>query len=160
MAGVYVTSSGTKFSISSTPAPATADTLSEIAALTFTEVGGIMTLGTFGDTRNLVNFAVLGDGRTRKLAGAADAGTLNVECAFDALDPGQIAMRAAYDAGDEFAFKVEPQDGQAPNPNSMFYFKGPVTSKAVNVNNNDSVLSQTFVVAVNTTVFDDLSAAA
>lgn len=155
----YVTSSGTKFQISTTVPAATIDSLTELAALTYTDVDGIQTLGTFGDTRNLVNFAVLGDGRQRKLAGAADAGTLNIECAFDALSAGQTAMRAAYDSGQEYAFKVETRDGVSPNPNSMFYFRGPVTSKALNVNNNDSVLAQTFVVAVNSQVFDDLSAA-
>lgn len=155
----YVTSSGTKFQISTTVPTAATDSLTELAALTYTDVDGIMNLGTFGDTRNLVDFAVLGDGRVRKLAGAADAGTLEIECAFDALSAGQTAMREAYDDGQEYAFKVETRDGVTPNPNSMFYFKGPVTSKAINVNENDSVLSQTFVVAVNTTVFDDLSAA-
>lgn len=154
----YVTSSGTKFGISSTVPPASADTLTELAALTYTDVDGIMNLGSFGDERNLVDFAVLGDGRVRKLAGAADAGTLEIECAFDALSAGQTAMRAAYDDGQEYAFKVETRDGVSPNPNSMFYFRGPVTSKQLTVEENDSVLSQTFVVAVNSAVFDDLSA--
>jgi hypothetical protein len=155
----YITSSGTKFSISTTVPTAATDTLAELAALTFTEVNGIRTLGDFGDERNLVTFSVLGDGRTRKLAGAADAGTLNIQCAFDALDTGQIAMRAGYDSGEEYAFKVEFTDGVSPNPNSFFYFKGPITSKRNNVGGNDDVNSQTFIVAVNTTVFDDLSAA-
>jgi hypothetical protein len=155
----YVTSSGTKFQISTTVPASTADTLAELSALTYTDVDGIMTLGEFGDTRNLVDFSVLGDGRVRKLAGAADAGTLEIECAFDSLSAGQTAMRSAYDSGQEYAFKVETRDGVTPNPNSMFFFRGPVTSKAVTVNDNDSVLSQKFVVAVNSAVFDDLSAA-
>jgi hypothetical protein len=155
----YVTSSGTTVAISTTPPASSVDSLAEISALTYEIVTGVMTLGTFGDVRNLVTFSIIGDGRVRKLRGAADAGTLTFQVAFDSEDAGQLAMIAASDGGDEFAFQVITNDGQPPNPNSEWYFRGLVTSSQLNVENNDSVLSMTFNVAVNSQVWRDLSAA-
>lgn len=153
----YVTASGTTIAISTTSPASSVDTLTELQALSFTNVNGVITLGTFGDVANLVSFAVLGDGRVRKLAGARDAGTLEFQVAFDALDTGQAAMLAANDDGLEYAFKIVTNDGTTGYTDSEFYFRGLVTSAALNVGSNDSVLSMNFNVTVNSTVFRSLS---
>ena len=153
----YVTASGSTVGISTTVPASTVDTLAEISALTFTTVGVVRTLGRFGDRANQVKFAVIGDGRVRTLAGARDAGVLDFMVAFDALDPGQLDMIAAADDGEEYAFRVETPDGVSPAPNSLFFFKGIVMASELDVGENDSVLSMTFNVAVNTTVWRDLT---
>ena len=154
----YVTASGTTIGISTTVPASTVDTLSEYAALTYTTVAGVMTLGSFGDVANLVTFATIGDGRMRKLAGARDAGTLTFQVAFEGLDTGQLAMIDANDDGQQYAFKVVTNDGQSPNADSEWYFSGLVTSASLDVGTNDSVLAMTFNVAVNTTVYRDITA--
>lgn len=146
----YVTVRGTTFSISTTVPASTVDTTGEYAALSWTAVGGIRTLGEFGDESQLVKFEVIGDGRTRQLAGSKDAGVIECMCAFDSLDTGQLAMIAAFDSGNEYAFRVVPNDGVTTD--SIFYFKGPVTSKRVIAGENNSVLSIRFNVAVNSEV--------
>lgn len=155
----YVTASGTTIGISTTVPASTVDTLAEFQALSYTTVGGVMTLGSFGDVANLVTFATIGDGRMRKLAGARDAGTLTFQVAFEGLDAGQLDMIAANDDGQQYAFKVVTNDGQSPNPDSEWYFLGIVTSASLDVGTNDSVLSMTFNVAVNSTVYRDITAA-
>jgi hypothetical protein len=151
----YRTSSGAKFAISTTVPATTIDSLTELAALTYTEVGGITTLGTYGDSRQTVDLQTLGDGRVRHLPAAADGGSLEIEVAQDKYDAGQKAMIAAFDSKQDYAFRVELPDAVDPDPNTMTYFVGPVMSKNINVNSNDSILSRTFNVAVNTEVFED-----
>ena len=146
----YVTVRGSTFGISTTVPASTVDTAGEYAALTYTSVGGLRTLGEFGDESQLVRFEVIGDGRTRQLAGSKDAGVLECLCAFDDTDAGQLAMVAAFDAGNEYAFKVEADNGVTTN--SIWYFKGPVTAKRVVAGENNSVLSIRFNVAVNSEV--------
>lgn len=148
----YVTSSGTTFGISTTVPAATVDTTGEYDALTYTLVGGIRNLGRFGDRKNQVKFAVLGDGRVRTLGGARDAGVLDISVAFDALDPGQIAMIAAADTNDSYAFEVTTPDGQGVAVDSRFWFTGEVMAAELAVDENDSVLSMNFTVSVNTAV--------
>ena len=151
----YVTVRGTVFGISTTVPAASVDTIAEFEALSYTTVGGLRTLGEFGDESQLVKFEVIGDGRTRQLAGSKDAGVLECMCAFDYADAGQLAMIAAFDSGNEYAFKVEPDNGVSSN--SIFYFKGPVTSKRVVAGENNSVLSIRFNVAVNSAVLHDVA---
>ena len=146
----YVTVRGTTFGISTTVPASTVDTAGEFAALTYTTVGGVRTLGEFGDESQLVKFEVIGDGRTRQLAGSKDAGVLECLCAFDDTDAGQLAMVAAFDAGNEYAFRVEADNGTISN--SIWYFIGPVTAKRVVAGENNSVLSIRFNVAVNSAV--------
>ena len=147
----YVTVRGTTFGISTVVAASTVDTSGEYAALTYTTVGGVRTLGEFGDESQLVKFEVIGDGRTRQLAGSKDAGVIECLCAFDITDAGQLAMVAAFDSGGEYAFKVKPDD-IASGTDTVWYFRGPVTSKRIVAGENNSVLSIRFNVAVNSEV--------
>lgn len=155
----YVTASGTTVGISTTSPASSVDTVGEFAALTYTTVGGVRTLGKFGDKANQVKFAIIGDGRVRTLAGAKDAGVLDFMCAFDALDVGQLAMIAAADSGTEYGFRIVTNDGAGANPDSEFYFRGVVLASELDVGENDSVLSISFNVTVNSQVYRDLSAA-
>ena len=148
----YVTVRGTTFAISTTVPATTVDTTGEYAALSYTAVGGVRTLGEFGDESQLVKFEVIGDGRTRQLAGSKDAGVIECLCAYDIADTGQLAMIAAFDAGNEYAFRVTPNDGVITD--SVFYFKGPVTAKRIVAGENNSVLSIRFNVAVNSEVLN------
>lgn len=152
---VYRTSSGTKFFISTTVPPAATDTITELEALTYTEVTGITNLGDYGDEANLVDLEVLGDGRVRHLMGARDAGTMNITVAHDKYDAGQKAMRLAMNAGQEYAFKIELLDGIDPDPGTKQYFIGPVTNQRQTVGDNGSVLGRTFDVSNNSGMFED-----
>jgi hypothetical protein len=133
------TATGTKVYIGPAVAQAAADTLAELEALTpYVEVKEVESVGEYGDESSIVNFAALGDGRQRKSKGARDAGNLALTVGHDPLDAGQIALIAAEATNDAYAIKIELSDGPAGYENSVHYFRAIVSSKRMNVGNNDS----------------------
>ncbi len=130
------------------------DTVGEYAALTpWTEVGLVSTLGEYGDESSEVTFAVLGDGRIRKAKGARNAGTLAITVAHAADDTGQQAMVAAEATYSNYAFKIVlPNRLNATGTDEIQYFRGLVMSKRLNVGSNDSVVTDTYNVGVNSEV--------
>jgi hypothetical protein len=152
------TGSLTKIYVSNAAATSAVDTLSEYAALTYIEIGEVTNLGEFGDEASLVNHLSLSDGRVRKLPGPRDAGMLPLVCAFDPLDEGQLALIEYADTTFEYAFKIELAD--APSnlySNSVFYFRGPVTSQKISNGDANSVQTITFNVPINTAIVKQLS---
>jgi hypothetical protein len=146
------TASGSKLYIAPSAAAEPANAAA-YAALTWTEVGMIESLGEYGDEAATIDFAVLGDGRVRKAKGASDAGNMAVTCAHIAADVGQIAMVAAQLTKLQYPFKVELANKlTGGGTNEMNYFMGLVMSKRVNVGANDNVVRRTFTVAVNSKI--------
>jgi hypothetical protein len=146
------TATGAKLFIGPSVTNAT-DTAAEYAALAWTEVGMIGTLGEFGDESSEVTFAVLGDGRIRKAKGARNAGTLAITVAHALDDTGQAAMIAAEATYNNYAFKVElPNKLNATGTNELQYFRGLVMSKRLNVGSNDTVVTSAYNVGVNSEV--------
>lgn len=116
-----------KISIGGTTAAADA---SAYAALTWTQINEVETIGDFGDSAESIKFNSLSDGRVRKLKGARDAGTLEVTFGRDPADAGQVALRTADKLDVAHNFKIEladkPATGTSPK-NSIFYFAGMVS---------------------------------
>ena len=71
------TATGTKIFIGPSVTNTT-DTAAEFAALSWTEIGLVESIGEFGDQASMVTGAVIGDGRMRKARGARDAGELAI----------------------------------------------------------------------------------
>ena len=146
------TATGAKLFIGPSVTAAT-DTALEYAALAWTEVGMIQTLGEYGDESSEVTFAVLGDGRIRKAKGARNAGTLAITTAHAADDTGQQAMIAAEATYNNYAFKIElPNKLNSTGTNEIQYFRGLVMSKRLNVGGNDTVVTDTYNVGVNSPI--------
>lgn len=147
--GNITTATGTRMYIG--PAITSAiDTEGEFAPLTYVEIGEIENMGAFGDESNLVNAASLSDARVRKLKGARDAGTMPLRCFRDPLDAGQTALYAAEATKYEYAFKIQAAD--APTPaydDSLYYFKGLVSSAREEYGGNDTVVATVFNIAIN-----------
>jgi hypothetical protein len=78
-----------------------------LAADTYTLIGGVRTIGEFGDTYQTISVDEVNDGRTRKAKGTANAGTMQLTCSRLVDDAGQIAMIAAAESLDAFNIKVE-----------------------------------------------------
>jgi len=153
------TSLGARFYISNAAVLDTVDTIAEFEALTWVEVYPVENLGEFGDEAAAVTFSALNDGRVRKLKGARDAGTLAVVVGHNPTQTGQVAMIAAEATKFNYGFKVEVPD--APSElysNSVFYFRGKVMSKRMNVGANGDVVKRTFNVGVDSQIYENLSA--
>jgi len=153
--GDIITASGTKIYIGNA-VTSDVDTIAEFEATTiWTEIGLVESLGEFGDESSAVNFAALGDGRTRKAKGARDAGTLAITVAHDPLDAGQLAIEAAEGTNFNYSFKVVLPDGPSGYSDTIIYFRGLVMSKRMNVGSNDNVVRRVFNVGINSELYTD-----
>lgn len=146
------TATGTKIFIGPSVTNAT-DTAAEFAALTWTEVGLVESIGEYGDQSSAVTGAVLGDGRNRKAKGARDAGELSIQVFHAGDDVGQQALIAAEATYSNYAFKVIlPNRLNATGTDEIQYFRGLVMSKRLNVGGNDNLVRDTFNVGVNSPI--------
>ncbi len=123
------------------------------AALTWTEIGLVESLGEYGDAAAAVNFTSLGDGRVRKGKGSRDAGDLTITCGHDASDVGQQALVAAEATNFRYPFKVQyPNKLNATGTDEMHYFVGKVMSKRNSGAAVNDVVRRTFTIAIDSAI--------
>jgi hypothetical protein len=72
----------------------------------WTEIKGTTDLGSLGDSAQLITSDQVGSGRTRKLKGTRNAGSMQVVTDLDYSDAGQLALVAAEKSKDSFAFRL------------------------------------------------------
>lgn len=105
------TFAGTKVSISA-GVPETYDA-ADFAALTFTEIGEIVTApGDGGTTYEDVSVSVLGRRATLHFKGTSDQPEETMEVLVVRDDAGQIIAKTARDSDNQYAFKVEYNNGE------------------------------------------------
>jgi hypothetical protein len=129
------TSAGTTIALSAT-APATYDEAG-FAALTFTTIGEVIDLGSFGKVFNLVTYNPLGDRKTRKFKGSYNNGSISITLAQDDADAGQILAIAAADSDDNYSFEVTLQNGD------IRYFVAKTMSYTTDVGTVDDITGAT-----------------
>jgi hypothetical protein len=152
-------SAGARVYFCSTASP-TASTSSEYAALTWVEIGGVETIGEFGDAAGSASFTGLSDNRVRKFKGANDAGDVAITCGRDPLDAGQIAVKAASDTKFNYAFKVALEDAaDANDTDSIIYFQAQIMSAKTNVGGANDVTKLTINLAINSEIVEVASEA-
>lgn len=148
---------GTKLYVGDTPLVdiyTAADTISDFQALTITnEVYPTENLGQFARIFQLVTFNAIGDGRTLKLKGPYNDGTLALSLAFDLSIAGQVILFNACKTAnqDVYPFKitfvgVDPYYAVA-------YFGGLPMSYEINAGAANNVLRATVNIEVDTEVF-------
>jgi len=140
------TSSGAKVYIG----PVTsATTLSALAALSYTEIKRVESIGEIGPQSQDVPFTPL-DGDVQHLKGVTDNGSTVIVCARDPLDPGQIAAEAAAATKFEYALKIVLADGaDANDTDTVIYVRGPVMSSRRNIGGGNQVTIVTYTVGNN-----------
>lgn len=123
---------GCKFYISTDPFPEQSDDVTEadFAAVVWIEVGKWTSMGPFGDSAQLITTDLIGEGRTKKMKGTKNAGSMANVFAIDNTDPGQIKMLEASETLNNYAFQVElnDADGLTGSENSLRQFYGLVMS--------------------------------
>lgn len=130
-------------------------------ALAFTEIGGVETVGEFGDTSALVTFTGLADPRVRKLKGVRDAGEVAVVCGADPLDEGQLAAFSAQVSKLAYAFKVQLADAaDGASTDSTIYFHALVNSAPLNTAGANDVTKRMFSLGIDSRVYSRASAPA
>lgn len=136
------TNSGSKVSISSTPSNEDLDAAA-FALLTWTEIANVGSLGERGSSTNIVNYDTWGRDTVLKGKGMTNAGDPQLEVAQALADPGQIALRAAAATKDNYAFKVERQNGD------IQYLRGLVTGPTEPGGRNEDFVVNLFTLALN-----------
>lgn len=147
-----VSANGTKVYISTSVTSEPADAAA-YAALSWTEIGDVESLGEFGDDAPILTAQTLQDERVFKAKGARDAGTLTMTVLDRPDDAGQIALIAAEATKYNYPFKVVlPNRLTIAGTDQTEYFIGLVSSKRLNVGDNSNFLRRTFMVAINSKV--------
>jgi len=101
--------------------PAT-DNVAGYGALTFTTIGEVTDIPSFGPEHDVVTHVPLATGLTAKYHGSKNTGSLTVPMALDRTDDGQTALKDALSSKDRIAFEITYADG------SIDYFSGKVFS--------------------------------
>jgi hypothetical protein len=140
------TSAGCKLSVSN--AVSDSVTKIEFEAETFVKVGEIENIGEFGSEFSAINFSNLEDRLQRKFKGVEDPGTLSLNLGLDPADTGQIQLQTALAVDDDYAIKVELNDGDT-TP-TTYYFRAQVMSFKRVIGGNSDVLKATCSLGINT----------
>jgi len=147
-----VGASGTKVYISTSVTAEPADAVA-YAALSWTEVGDVESLGDYGDEAAILSATTLQDERTFKAKGPRDAGTLAITVLDRPDDTGQIALIAAEATKFNYPFKVVlPNRLTTGGTDQIEYLIGLVASKRLNVADASNIIRRTFNVAINSKV--------
>ena len=143
--GIF-TSAGSTIAISATLPGA--ETSGSYGGLSWTVIGSITDLGSFGKTYNEVSFTPLASRAKQKFKGSYDNGTLALKLAKDKSDAGQVIALAALASDNAYAFKVVLQDG------TIEYFSGRVMSYAIQVGSVDQMTGADVNIGISTNIIE------
>lgn len=144
MANTHVSN---KFFISAAQATLPANAAA-YAALAWTEVKGVGSMGEIGTKFNMLTYDQWSDTIALKAKGMADAGSPELEVARIYNDPGQIAMRTAGLSNLTYAFKIERNDKvTGPGTNTIIYNWGLVGGPARPQGRNEDFDVEVFTLA-------------
>lgn len=135
------TAAGTIFSVSAA-VPTTA-TETAYAALTWTEVAEVTSIGSRGKTYEVVTHKPLAYRGTYKRKGSFDNGQMAIGLAIAKADAGQDILSEALDSDDSFSFKIQFPSGR------IQYMPGQVSSFIDDdIGSTDAILAGTVNVEV------------
>lgn len=138
------TSIGTILSVSHAE-PATY-TLAGFSALSYTEVGEVITIPEVGGTANIITREPLKTGVIDKRPGSIDYGSTDIAITKDLTDAGQALLKAGFDGvnkGDVHSFKIYNATV------GTIYFTGIIASDVVNPGSTSDFFSGTVKVELN-----------
>lgn len=140
-----MTSAGSSIAIGLAPAT---NTLVGLQAVSYSPIGEVTNIGSFGKKFNTVTHNPLANRQTIKRKGSYDNGTINLEAAYDNADPGQILLRTASDSDDSYSIRVTMQDA------TTFYFTAQVFSFDTSVGGVDDITSIACDLEIDGTIFE------
>jgi hypothetical protein len=121
--------------------PAT-QTSAGFAALTFTQIGELESVGDLVTAHAAVSFSNMCTGKTSTLKGVEEAVTVEVVVALDRDDAGQTLMTAARKSINDYAFQVTEANGD------KVYFIGKVMRDGVQFGGIGDVKKRPYAIGV------------
>ncbi len=143
------TVAGTKIYISNA-LPATYDSTGFVA-LSYTEVGEVTDIGTFGKDYTLVTHNPVGDRKTYKFRGTYNNGSLALKMAKATLantDAGQVIAATVAGADTSASFKITAQDS------SDSFFTGKIMSIMTAVGGPNSMLGSEIKIEIDSDIVE------
>lgn len=102
----------------------------DFSAVSWIEIGWAESIGEFGDESSEITFDAIGEGRTQKLKGIRNAGTMACRFGISSDDIGQIALRGAEQTVDDYAFRVDFNDtGLVGQPSKRYFIAKVMTAR-------------------------------
>lgn len=148
---------GTRLYISDTPLAdiyASADNISDFQALTITnEVYPVENLGEFSRQFELVTFNAIGDGRTLKIKGPFNDGSMQMSLAFDLSTPGQQVLFTACKTANQDVYPFKMTFVGVDPYYAVVYFGALPMSYRINAGAANNVLRATVTLEIDTEVF-------
>lgn len=126
--------------------------LSDFNAQVWTEITGLDTIGTFGDTSAAITQPIIGEARDKTIKGTRNAGTLELVANINYADAGQLAAIAAEKTIHDYAFKIVMNDAPSGGTPSERYFIGKVMSAAEALNQANNAMMLNLSIAINSNV--------
>lgn len=157
--GIYATSGSKVFIGQSLDSKSTPFVLSDFNAISWTEITWLESIGEFGDESSEVTFDAIGEGRTQKLKGTRNAGTMALVAGIDYNDTGQEALRDAQESPNDYAFKVQFNDAPDGGTPSERYFIAKVMSAREALDTANNVMKLNASLGVNSNVVRVMAAA-
>lgn len=139
-----ITSTGTIMSVAAAQ-PATFDQVG-YEALSFTEVGEVLSIAEYGATTQVVTHEPLKTGVTEKFKGFINYGQASAQLAYDSSDAGQAILKAGSDGATRFqnhSIKIEYSDG------SVDYLDAGIFSYTKNPSGANSMVGSSVGLEVN-----------
>jgi len=146
------TSAGTTLFISTTSTPPATFDAAGYAALTWEEIGEVVSIPEFGKTFNLVTHNPLGDRRTYKRKGSYNEGNLATQVARAPSDAGQAVAIVALESDIPYYFKVDFGDGTTTN--TLQNFPGLVMSYTTNTGSVDQIRTASITIEIDGSIVE------
>lgn len=108
-------------------------------ALTFTEVGKVVSIGEIGDEAEDIAFNLLKPGRTTHVNGVKDVGDVPVTIEYDVADAGQVILTAGNNTNTTHSFKIVDTDGED------WYVQGLIANKKMMARESNQYKGENFV---------------
>lgn len=115
-------------------------------------IGFLENLGSFGDEATEITFEAIDFGRTLKLKGTRNAGSIALVAALDESDQGQAALIAAEQTDDNYAFKVEWDDAVVGGDPTTRYFIGMVLTASEQYDTVNNVKRLNATIGINSNI--------
>jgi hypothetical protein len=126
--------------------------LSDFAAQSWVNIGGLTNLGELGDTAELITANLIALARTKKAKGTRNAGSMAIVAAHDAQDEGQVLFRAAELVENNFAFKLVFNDAPVGGTPSERYFIALVMGARNQFNEANNVMNLLGALEINSNI--------
>lgn len=141
------------------PANSVADDETAYTALTpYVKVKGAGGLGDFGPSAALITWEGLDDEYVTKAKGIRNAGSVQLQVAWDPLDAGQLALQAAEATKFLYAFKTTAADARDANDtDSLWYYKALVMTAVVARTGPNNVMTLTCTLEISGRIVPVLS---